>query len=150
MDVHQSCATPWSWLDTKSTFSWSSHWAMSNCRSIALSQSSAFSGSLVWQNVGGCPFINSPRLSIGDAWCGLFNTLWAIVYNNWVCIIKACTIDEELDGGGLELVGFLRSSCEALLLVATIYFQHVWIRTQLFITSLIVASRDDKIGLMAI
>ena len=122
---------------------------MSNCRSTALSQSSASSGSLVWENVGGCPFINSPHLSIGGAWCGLFNTLWAIVCNNWVYVIKACSIDGELDGGGLELVGFLPAPCEALL-VATICFQHVWIRTQSFITSLIVTSRDDKIGLMAI
>ena len=37
-----------------------------------------------------------------------------------------------------------------LLMVATIYFQHVCIRIQSFITSLIVASRGDKIGLMAI
>ena len=93
---------------------------MSNCRSTALSQSSASSGSLVWENVGRCPFTNSPCLSIGGAWCRLFNTLWAMVYNNWVCIIKACSIDGGFDGGGLELVGFLRSSCEALLLVATI------------------------------
>ena len=96
------------------------------------------------------PFLNSTRLSIGGAWCGLFNTFWEIIYNNWVCVIKACSIDGGLGGGGLELAGFLRSSYEALLLVATICFQHVWIRTQSFITSLIVASRDDKIGLMAI
>ena len=95
-------------------------------------------------------FINSLCLPIGGAWCGLFNTFWAIVCNNWVCIIKACSIDGKLDGGGLELAGFLLAPCEALLLVATICFQHVWIRTQSFITSLIVASRDDKIGLMAI
>ena len=93
----------------KNTFSWSSHWAMSNCRSTALRQSSASSGSLVWENVGGCPFINSPLLLIGDAWCGLFNTLWAIIYNNWVCVIKACSIDGGFDGGGLELAGFLLS-----------------------------------------
>ena len=94
--------------------------------------------------------LNSTRLSIGDAWCGLFNTIWTIIYNNWVYVIKACSIDGGFDGGGLELAGFLRSSCEALLLVATICFQHIWIRTQLFITSLIVASRDNKIGLIAI
>ena len=54
-------------------------------------------------------FLNSPGLSIGGAWCGLFNTLWAIVCNHWVCIIKTCSIDGGLGDGGLELAGFLPS-----------------------------------------
>ena len=66
------------------------------------------------------PFLNSTRLSIGGAWCGLFNTLWAIIYNNSVCIIKACSIDVGFDGGGLELAGFLPS--ESLNLQNHLYF----------------------------
>ena len=63
--------------------------------------------------------------------------------------MKACYIDGGFDGGGLELTGFLRSSCEALLLVVTIYFQHVCIRIWPFKEFLTIASRDDKIGLIA-
>jgi hypothetical protein len=52
-------------------------------------------------------------------------------------------------GGGLELPALIVAPCEALLLVATICFQQVCIRIQSFIALIAVASRDNKMELVA-
>jgi hypothetical protein len=88
-------------------------------------------------------------LWIGGAWCWLLITLWIRVYNSWVCVIKTFFIVGGFGGGGLELAALLLAPCEALLLVATICFQQLCIRIQSFIALLTVASRDNKMELVA-
>ena len=79
------------------TFCWSSHCAMLSCFSTARSQSSASSGSVTWENTGGRPFMNSPRLSRGAPPPYWFCWFCTNACMSCVCSAKSCSI---VGGGG--------------------------------------------------
>ena len=94
---HQSWASPWICSDAYNTFCWSSHYAMLSFFSTARSQSSASSRPVAWENTGGWPFKNSPRLSRGAPPPYWFYWFCTNVCMSCVCIAKSCSI---VSGGG--------------------------------------------------
>ena len=78
--------------------------------------------------------------------CSTHSEQWSIIAES--ASSQLCSIVGGLDGDGLEVGTFLPTSCEALLLVEAICFQHICIRIQSFIAFFTVVSRDDKIGLI--
>jgi len=135
-DCHQSKAAHCSCPAAYKTRSRSSHWAMSSYRSTARSQSFAWSGSDVWENIGGWPLRNSTRLSRGccgggggGGWAWTCCSAWTVLFRvSMICIWswKNCS---GVKGGGIGIpVPWLFCPCcwpepEPVLLVFTIWFE---------------------------